>query len=257
MSNEVPEEFKGFEIAPRNDVGYVIGEDGVTRSTEEAKAERMREHYRSCGIPDAYLKFTLAHYTPQMSASGDLLGPAEIKKKESVKKLIDSYLKIIHRICGGWPLIVKRTKNDKQGKEISSLILRGGIGSGKTMLASIIAKEAAAKYLQVRYLRYTDLMASFMPMWGNEDEQSKIVKEFGYVDLVIIDGLKDVNSDDNKFVGLANNLERLAKVRADSGKPTIITIDETERISSGHPMRSLIELCTKINLPSLPPSDTI
>lgn len=100
------------------------------------------------------------------------------------------------------------------------LILCGGIGSGKTAIASLIAREASAwchSVLFVHVDELRDLVASHT-YWN---DQTTVLERARRVDFLILDGVRGDIKEDKVFGHI--ELESLLSGRAAHKRPTIVT----------------------------------
>ncbi len=106
-----------------------------------------------------------------------------------------------------------------KGIQTPSLILSGGVGTGKTLLACSIAKAIMAKS-SVRIITATDLFQEIKDSWGKDSDKNEkqVVNYYGRLDLLIIDEIGVGTNSEFE----SNTLFRFIKNRNDEMKPTIL-----------------------------------
>jgi hypothetical protein len=238
-----------FEPDPARDGYHHVGVDNE-RLVAYSDIERQRlrkERYERCGIPRAMFDLTINNFTAGMDVEGNQLGSDDRSRKDFAKNVVGLFSKHIVPICAGYPLTITTKRGSH---EVSSLILEGDTRSGKTMLAAIIAKEAANNGQYVRFLTFKELKDLLISYYDLKDLQQELNDQFRRCDLIVIDGV-DEKTSDTWAKPVKEGLERLSEFRANSGRPTVITCAAGLRFDDGHPLETLAARCQRLRLPGV------
>jgi hypothetical protein len=233
-----------------NKDGYHLDSQGKVVYSDAERSRKMRDHLHRCGIPESFFGMTIDDFWDSVDARGDKLSENDSLRKSFAKKVVEAYASKIVEIAAGFPL---RVEGKKRVREVKSLLLDGGNSSGKTLLAAFICMEAAKRGLVVRFYRFNELVFTVSDQYENREEQRETANAFRRCDLLVIDGIAPRTDDEGKAVKLAlpvkEGLERLSTIRADSGKPTILTCAEGMNFPISHPIEPLASQCERIKLP--------
>lgn len=113
-----------------------------------------------------------------------------------------------------------------KGKQTPSWIFNGGVGTGKTLLATSIAK-AVMHRRSVKIITAIDLFQEIKDCFGDPAKsEPKVIKRYSLIDLLVIDEVGVGTKSDFEV----NALFRFIKARNDEVKPTILisNLGETE-----------------------------
>lgn len=192
-------EVKAFTFR-QNDVNCPICErEKADRQRHQEYRQAKRQKAIDCGIAPRYYDFTLADYQVTTDLQKKLLGFTQ-----------------------AW---LSSFTNGGNGSK--NLALIGATGTGKTMLASIIANGVFEKGYKVKMLRSSDIAERVRATWKPQSRISgaDLMKSWIECDLLVIDEFGEgdiaVNSEwaDQDRV----RLSKIIDGRYQNGKPTIIT----------------------------------
>jgi hypothetical protein len=234
-----------YSCSACQDKGYFLTEENEAILCKCDKDKNLFRRYVDSNIPKIFFNKTLnSDWNLCQDAYGNDLGPSKIKK-EKIFKIISKYIQLFAYMRGGYKIIYKKKNGTNQ--HYNSMILVGEIMSGKTLLASIIAQEAIKSGLNVKFFEWSDLCIKLSDFSAKE-EHSLISEDFKNKDLIIIDGVSAYKINSASFM---IQLDRLCRLRINSGKMTIITSDKTyKNVDYGQGWKSLISDFFVINLPS-------
>ncbi|MEN3158272.1 ATP-binding protein [Alkalimonas sp. NCh-2] len=70
-----------------------------------------------------------------------------------------------------------------------NIVMTGGVGTGKTMLACAVVNALLRKGKRCRIIKLIDLIREFKDTWrkGSETNETKLIKHFSTLDLLVID----------------------------------------------------------------------
>lgn len=103
--------------------------------------------------------------------------------------------------------------------------ISGAAGTGKTMLASIVAKYVSALYVKnVRLIQLDDFILLQNKSWMEEDAKLLYDAILSNTALLIVD---DIPKTTNKSKDVAGFIHQIAKTRSRIGKPVIYTTSYT------------------------------
>ena len=230
------------------DTGRITQKDG-TRVFCNCYREKIWNHrFREYGIPELYFEYDLRAWDNHKDGNSHDLSPKQIKRKQDIQKFVAKYIKCLRLLCGS-PVQKMMLQKANETIRFSSLKLHGDNGSGKTMLASIIAMEAARQGLVVKYYEWAEL-ASILSDFDNNEEHKEIAEEFRNKHLIVVDNICNI-SFANKCLKL--QLDRLAQSRVKSGRPIILTFSGEYTEAEPHSAWcGLIESCFSLDLPTAP-----
>lgn len=226
-----------------NYTGYTTNSENKETMCSCEKNKFFYEIYNRANVPKAFIDKTLDDWNTRTDASGNDLGIQQVRS-ENVYTLLKNYDKHFVRICKGNPPNFKHSVNmiDK----LSSLIFEGGIGSGKTFIASVMVQLAIKQNLTAKYFDWTELLETFID-FEKKEIANDIIDDFKNLDFIALDGVENLINHSQ----LSFHLERLARARLGSNKPTfIMAFGNVDQISNASGWRSLISNCVTIHLPT-------
>lgn len=225
-----------------NYTGYTTNSENKEIMCSCEKNKFFHEIYSRANIPRAYLNKNLDDWNTRTDASGNDLGMQQIRS-ENVYTLLKYYDKHFVRICNGNPPTFKHSVN--MSDKLGSIIFEGGIGSGKTFIASVMVQLAIQKNLTAKYFDWTELLETFID-FDKKEIANDIIDDFKNLDFIALDGVENLIS----HTQLPFQLERLARARLGSNKPTfIMAFGNVDQISNASGWRSFISNCITIHLP--------
>jgi DNA replication protein DnaC len=125
-------------------------------------------------------------------------------------------------------------------------LFEGGVGSGKTFIASVMVKEAIKLNMNAKYFDWSELCQT-LGDFNNKEEIEAIVDRFKTFDFVVIDGIEDYPYFPPYFF---MQLDRMCKARINSGKPYMLFSNGSQfNIKTGSGWQSLLRHCLIIRLP--------
>ncbi len=146
-----------------------------------------QQMYAVANVPRAYLKKELFDWNVNADSDGNDLG-REKKTSQQVYTLLQFYAKNLNNIING--NLPKLTHSENKVTKLHSILFRGGIGSGKTFIASIMVKEAIKKNLTASYFEWSEL-AQTLGDFNEKDAIEEIADKFKNNDFIVLDGIEN------------------------------------------------------------------
>ena len=167
----------------------LLGKIGID---DETRQQNTRNKMLHAGIPPRFVGMTLDGYQ------------APLPKQQSVMRKVRGY-------SDEFP------KTYKTGK---SMMLLGGVGTGKTHLACAIVQRILLCGGSARYVTAMNAIRSIRETWGKGAEKSErdVVEAFAKLDLLVLDEVGQQQGTDNELVLLYD----IINARYDQQRPTII-----------------------------------
>jgi DNA replication protein DnaC len=201
--------------------------------------------YATANVPKAYLKKELFDWNVNADSDGNDLG-REKKTSQQVYTLLQFYAKNLNNIING--NLPKLTHSENKVTKLHSILFKGGIGSGKTFIASIMVKEAIKKNLTSSYFEWSEL-AQTLGDFNEKDAIEEIADKFKNNDFIVLDGIENYPYFTPYFFV---QLDRICKLRLNSGKPIMMFSNGThDKIKAGSGWASLLKSCLLIKLPQI------
>ena len=201
--------------------------------------------YVTANVPRTYLKKELFDWNVNADSDGNDLG-REKKTSQQVYTLLQFYAKNLNNIISG--NLPKLTHSENKVTKLHSILFRGGIGSGKTFIASIMVKEAIKKNLTASYFEWSEL-AQTLGDFNEKDAIEEIADKFKNNDFIVLDGIENYPYFTPYFFV---QLDRICKLRLNSGKPIMMFTNGThDQIKAGSGWASLLKSCLLIKLPQI------
>lgn len=228
--------------------GYTLNSDGLVVNCRCWKDRLYAEKYRESGVPPAFFGKTLAaDWNLRQDAFGEDLG-IHAARKQKIYNLMSKYIKAIPAICAGLPLRLRH--RDGTVTKVASIRLIGGNASGKTLLAAIAAQTSIRSGLNTRFFDFTEL-CSVLTDYHNPELIREAAEDFKTADLIVIDGITNYLINLPSFVF---ELDRLSRIRLNSGKPIILTcFPDYRQFRAGQSFESLLESTFPVELPTTKP----
>lgn len=233
-----------------NDKGYkLVPQENDIEQINLCKCEKKKlwhKTFEEAGVPRDFLDLTIeSSWNLNQDAFGNDLGPQK-PLKEKIGRWMEKYINAIPALISGLKLTV--ISKHKCPTKINSVLIVGGVKSGKSLLSSVAVQQTLLKGFTARIYDWI-FLCNILSQYECREEQNAIVEDFAYCDLIVIDGVEnyDIHSPCFKI-----QLDRISRERLRSGKPLIITSDlNYEKIVSGNSWISLLQSCHKIVLPKL------
>jgi DNA replication protein DnaC len=227
-----------------NYTGYILNQDEKNEMCSCEKDKYLREIFIKNNVPLIYLNKSLEDWNTRTDALGNDLGIQQ-SISQNIYSLLNFYEKKMTNICSGRLPKVKHSSTKREN--LQSIIFEGGIGSGKTFIASVMVQSAIRKNLNAKYYDWSELIETFID-FDKKSKADDIIEEFKFMDLICIDGIEYLNFNHPQ---LPYHIDRMAKARLNSGKPTLLfaSFNHTQ-IQTGSGWQSLLRNCLQIRLPN-------
>lgn len=224
-------------------LGHVINSFGKATLCSCTKKRFWESMYAIADIPQAYISKELLDWNTNADSLGNDLGPQK-KASEKVNVLLSYYVKQFSNIVNGHLPNLKHS--ERESTKLHSLLFEGGVGSGKTFIASVMVKEAIKLNMNAKYFDWSELCQT-LGDFNNKEQTEAIVEKFKTFDFVVIDGIEDYPYFAPYFY---MQLDRLCKARINSGKPFMLFSNGSQfNIKAGSGWQSLLRHCLIIRLP--------
>jgi DNA replication protein DnaC len=226
-----------------NYFGHTINSQGKAVLCHCVRDRFQQQMYVTANIPQAYIKKELSDWSVNADSSGNDLG-REKQISLQVYTLLQFYSKNFNNIVNG--NLPKLTHSNNKVTRVHSILFKGGIGSGKTFLASVMVKEAIKKNLNAAYFEWSELAQS-LGDFNEKDTIEEIADKFKNYDFIVLDGIETYPYFTPYFFV---QLDRICKLRLNSGKPIMMFSNGThDQIKAGSGWSSLLKNCLAIKLP--------
>ena len=223
--------------------GFTISKDQKQVMCSCTKDKFYYEVFKKANVPNLYIGKNIEDWNTRTDAFGNDLGVQQ-NISEKTYALVKFYIKHLNGICTNNCPTIKHSGNMKA--ELHSLLFEGGIGSGKTFLASIMVQHAIRKNLSAKYYDWNELIETLID-FNKKDLADDVVEEFKNLDFIVLDGVEYSNFNHPQ---LPHHLDRVSKARANSGKPIMIfASNDHPSIQAGSGWKSLLKNCLLIRLP--------
>lgn len=217
-----------------------------TLATKQDRELMLHSRYRECNIPSKYWSMEMDLWTRQQDARGNDLSPQQARQKGYAGQFVNFYNRCLPALCRGKLCSLER-RDRGRGRDFNSLVLMGGKESGKSMLASIIAKTAARIGEDVRFYEYGGILETVCsPGYSMEEQRQALLEEFRTMSLVVVDGITP--GTDYPAHG-DRTLRYLATARLNTGLPCVLTCGYEIQEVEGHPWADLLESDCSVRIP--------
>lgn len=207
------------------------------------KNKMLFEIFNKANVPSVYYGKTVEDWNTRTDNLGNDLGVHQ-KTSELVYVLLKNYDRLIPRICLGHNIKVKHSGT--MSAKLHSLHFDGGIGSGKTFIASVMVQSAIKQNLSAKYYEWSDIL-QIVTDYDKKDQLDEIVDDFKNLDFIALDGVENYNYSHPQ---MPIHIDRISKARLNSGKPIFIMSNgNVSSIVSCSGWPSLLRNCLTIRLP--------
>ena len=226
-----------------NYFGHTINSQGKAVLCSCTKTRFWESMYTLADVPKAYISKELLDWNTNADSLGNDLGPQK-KASKNVQMLLSFYIKNFSNIVNGHLPNLKHS--ERESTRLHSILFEGGVGSGKTFIASVMVKEAIKLNMNAKYFDWSELCQT-LGDFNNKEEIEAIVDRFKTFDFVVIDGIEDYPYFPPYFF---MQLDRMCKARINSGKPYMLFSNGSQfNIKAGSGWQSLLRHCLIIRLP--------
>lgn len=222
--------------------GYTTNYQGKAILCSCTKDKIFKELFGKSNVPSLYYNKSVDDWNTRTDSLGNDLGPQQ-NISEKIFSLIKFYDKNLFKICSGTAIKIVHTGNVRNN--LHSLIFEGGIGSGKTFIASVLVQSAIKKGLSAKFYDWSDLIQTLSD-FDKKSDVDILLEEFKNLDFIAIDGVEIYQYMPPQIIP---QLDRISKARLNSGKPSIIMICGNISNYGGSGWNSLIKSCLHIRLP--------
>jgi DNA replication protein DnaC len=224
-------------------LGHKIDKQGKAILCSCAKEQFRSIMYQLADVPKQYLNKELDDWNVNADSLGNDLG-SQKRISERVNTLLTFYVKALDNIING--VLPTLTHSDKISDKMHSLLFEGGVGSGKTFIASVMVKEAIRKNYNAKYFEWSELCQT-LGDFEKKEEIDQIAEKFKTFDFIVIDGIENYPYFTPYFY---LQLDRICKARTNSGKPYMLFSNGTHfQVKAGSGWQSLLRHCLHIRLP--------
>jgi hypothetical protein len=226
-----------------NYFGHTINSQGKAVLCSCTKTRFWESMYTLADVPKAYISKELLDWNTNADSLGNDLGPQK-KASKNVQMLLSFYIKNFSNIVNGHLPNLKHS--ERESTRLHSILFEGGVGSGKTFIASVMVKEAIKLNMNAKYFDWSELCQT-LGDFNNKEEIESIVEKFKTFDFVVVDGIEDYPYFPPYFF---MQLDRMCKARINSGKPYMLFSNGSQfNIKAGSGWQSLLRHCLIIRLP--------
>ncbi len=226
-----------------NYFGHTINSQGKAVLCSCTKTRFWESMYALADVPKAHISKELLDWNTNADSLGNDLGPQK-KASKNVQMLLSFYIKNFSNIVNGHLPNLKHS--ERESTRLHSILFEGGVGSGKTFIASVMVKEAIKLNMNAKYFDWSELCQT-LGDFNNKEEIEAIVDRFKTFDFVVIDGIEDYPYFPPYFF---MQLDRMCKARINSGKPYMLFSNGSQfNIKAGSGWQSLLRHCLIIRLP--------
>lgn len=95
-------------------------------------------------------------------------------------------------------------------------------GTGKTLLASLVLKEAMAQGYSGHFTSFTEMMSLHTSSWTNKGDRDWFTKRITNIGFLVIDELGKENMNGNALDVVDSLIDQVTRTRIGHGRPTII-----------------------------------
>lgn len=111
------------------------------------------------------------------------------------------------------------------------LILHGSVGTGKTMVANLTAKDLVKDKYDCYVTTFASAVENFTATWGDRDEKRVFAQRFMHSHVLVLDDLGREMRSSNRLP--QSTFEHILRTRVQGGRPTILTTNMTAQELQG------------------------
>lgn len=245
---------------------FLIVDNNVV-DCECLKRKTVVDVYRSAGIPLEFVDSTMEQFSRNTDADHDNLSQGDRERKIRAANAVASFVQQLPDVISGEKFTLKLPRDGaKDDSTVSgrNLALQGGNRSGKSLLASLIAKgslKAAIRPHIIEWASVIDSCFDFEADW----EYGQMMNLFSLKPLLILENVdssyqpqtKPSRNDPGRVSPFAvRRLDLLFSHRKSGQRPTVFTTSDDPRtflrMPYGPILRSILNETVVITLPSVP-----
>ena len=131
------------------------------------------------------------------------------------------------------------------------LFIWGPLGTGKTMVASLVLKELVKKGYACYATTFSSTVEAFTAGWNSQEEKQRFAERFMYSEVLLLD---DLGKEFRRQNGLhATTFDHILRTRVQAGRPTILTTNmNSDEVNTGYGaaiLSLLVEQSIEVPLP--------
>lgn len=111
------------------------------------------------------------------------------------------------------------------------LLLHGPVGTGKTLVANLMAKELVKKGYDTFVATFASTVEHFTATWGDNEEKKVFAKRFMQSQMLVLDDLGKEYKSSNRLS--PTTFDHILRTRVQGGRPTILTTNMIARELQG------------------------
>lgn len=142
------------------------------------------------------------------------------------------------------PVIDYMDEADEYAFRGMGLLLHGPVGTGKTLIANLVAKELVKKDYSTYVTTFAATVESFTSTWGDKNEKKVFADRFMHSQMLVLDDLGKEFKGNNKLP--QSTFEHILRTRVQANRPTILTTNMTaQELAVGYGSAALSMLVEK------------
>ena len=153
-----------------NYFGHTINSQGKAVLCSCTKTRFWESMYALADVPKAYISKELLDWNTNADSLGNDLGPQK-KASKNVQMLLSFYIKNFSNIVNGHLPNLKHS--ERESTRLHSILFEGGVGSGKTFIASVMVKEAIKLNMNAKYFDWSELCQTLGDFNNKEEIESR------------------------------------------------------------------------------------
>lgn len=134
---------------------------------------------------------------------------------------------------GAMAQVAEYLKNfDRYKRSGIGLILHGGMGTGKSLLAAMVAKTVLSEGHDAHFTTFSNMLSELTAGWNDEDQREWFIRRIRNAGLLVVDDIGrehkqrryvDGGLVDNTMALSESSVDELLRHRVAAAKPTLIT----------------------------------